>query len=758
MIVKASSPRPRAKTGLRREVESLREELSQARQQQAATAEVLKTISRSSFDLPVVLDALVATAARLCGATFAGIFLREGDRMRGGATIGLEASDVAEFMHLSLPVDNTTVSGRVILASQIVNIADVEADAGYDLASIRKVSGIRSMMGVPLLRNGRAEGVFFLGRNEADAFSDGQCELVQTFADQAVIAIETARLFEEVQARTRELQVSLEYQTATSDLLSVISRSPTQLQPVLDAIVETAARLCGADKAVIRQRQGDNYEAVAAHGFTPQQREFQRLNPVPAGAGSVVGRVALSHSTSHIPDIHADPDFTQFDLAKAAGFQSLLSVPLLREGELMGVLVLAHDEARPFTGEQIERAESFADQAVIAIENARLFEEVQQRNRELEATSEVLRVISSSPTDVQPVFEAIAESAARLCNSEYAYVQRFDGTHVHLMAHHGLTPEEDEATRRPFPMVPIRGYMGGRAILSGKVEHIADYEQDPEYVHKDVTRMMHLRSAVAVPMLRDGAAIGAILLDRTQSGYYSERQVQLLQTFADQAVIAIENARLFEEVQQRNRELTEALEQQTATGAILRVIAASPTDVQPVLDTLVESAARLCEAHDSIIILKEAGILSLKAHYGPMAVAPDSWPIGRNSVSGRAIWDRAPVHVHDLFEAADEFPVSHELAVRLGHRANGVRAADARGRGYRHRWPAPPRSAAVQPEADQSPRHLRRPGGDRHRERTVVRGSAGAQPRSDRGAGAADRNGRDPQRHRGLAHRCAACP
>ena len=268
---------------------------------------------------------------------------------------------------------------------------------------------------------------------------------------------------------------------------------------------------------------------------------------------------------------------------KELGYRTILMVPLLREGVAIGAIMIRRTEVRPFTDKQLELVRTFAAQAVIAIENVRLFRELETRNRDLTetleqqtATSDILRVISSSPTDVQPVFDTIAQNARRLCDAEFCAVFRYDGRLLHFVAHDGVTAEGVEAWNRLFPVAPGRGSGAGRAVLSGAVEQVPDVAADPEYSFGELARIVTFRSLVAVPILRDGHPIGAITVNRSQTGVLPTRQIDLLKTFADQAVIAIENVRLFKELEVRNRDLTETLEQQTATGEILRVISSSP--------------------------------------------------------------------------------------------------------------------------------------------------------------------------------------
>src|SRR3989454_235318 len=343
--------------------------------------------------------------------------------------------------------------------------------------------------------------------------------------------------------RIGELQAALaqanDQEAATSQILRVISRSPAEIRTVLDTVAESAARLCESFDADIWRRDGDRLVLVAHHGQIPAGPigEFT----LSLGRGTAGGRSVLDERTVQVADMQAEagefPDSSEN--ARRQGFRTILSVPLMREGVATGAIILRRTEAQPFTERQVALLQTFADQAVIAIENARLFNETKEALEQQTATSEILRVISSSPTDVQPVFDAIARSAMQLCEAQFSTVFRFDGTLLHFTAHCGWTPAGVDALRHAFPMRPHRGSAGGRAILSGAVEHIPDVHADAEYALGAVGDF--LRSTVAVPMLREGVAIGTINVNRFEPDPFSDRQIELLKTFADQAVIAIEN-------------------------------------------------------------------------------------------------------------------------------------------------------------------------------------------------------------------------
>ena len=512
------------------------------------------------------------------------------------------------------------------MEARAIHVPDVLADSEYTYGEIQKIAGYRAALGVPLLRKGEVVGVIFVSKNAPQPFTDNQIELVTTFADQAVIAIENTRLLSELRRRTDDLSEALEQQTVTADVLKVISRSAFDLQIVLDTLTESAAKLCEADMAGIVRPKGGEHYWVTSVNFPAAFMDYVKTRPILRDRGSVAGRALLEGRVVHIPDVVADPDFTFSEAQKRGGYRTVLAIPLLREGSPIGVIVLTCTAVRPFSDKQIEVLTTFADQAVIAIENVRLFDEVQARTRDLSelleqqtATSEVLNVISSSVTDAQPVFEVIARSAARVCNARLCHVFRFDGELIHFAATHGYEGKAIESIRRAYPVRPGRDSAAARAILDGTVVQIPDTEVDSEYRHGSTAREVNYRSVVAVPMLKAGRPSGAIVLARPQVGTFPERQIELLKTFADQAVIAIENARLLSELRQRTDDLSELLQQQTATADVLKVISRSTFDLQVVLETLTESAARLCEADMAAIIRQKDDAYYWAATYGTYA-------------------------------------------------------------------------------------------------------------------------------------------
>jgi GAF domain-containing protein len=627
---------------LLRENEQLRRERDEALEQQTATSKILEVIASSPTNIQPALDVVAENAARLCEADDAQILRLEGDILLRAASFG--SRQTAE----TRPVTREIVAGRAIIDRETVHVHDIRAadDQGFKHGAAFGIGESRTLLAVPLLREGMSIGTILIRRFQVRPFLDNQIALLKTFAAQAVIAIENVRLFKEIQERNAELREALAHQTATAEVLSIISRSPTDVQPVLDAIVESAARVCGVDDVNLRLCHNNTMVSRAHFGPVP-------ITSVEIGTDAPPVRCVREHGTFHIPDVWEENDSAMFF---APMVRSVLLVPLRQHGEFIGILSARRTEVRAFSPAQIKLLETFAEQAVIAVENVRLFNELQQRNRDLTealeqqtATSKILEVIASSPTDIQPVLKAIAESATRLCDATDAHISHFDGEILRLNAH-----TSDASLQRDVPI--SRNHIAGQAIIDRRTIHIHDLAAEPEDNYGAPRwRSLGFRTVLIAPLLREATAIGTITIRRTEVRPFTEKQVALLETFANQAVIAIENTRLFKEIQERNAELRQALEHQTATSEVLNIISRSPTDVQPVLDAIVESAARVCGIDDVALRLREGDVMVSRAHFGPIPMPRAAAEISIDVAAYRWIREHGTLHIPDV-RAQNEFP------------------------------------------------------------------------------------------------------
>src|SRR5262249_26961867 len=485
-------------------------------------------------------------------------------------------------------------------------------------------------------------------------------------AAQAVIAIENARLLNELRQRTDDLSESLEQQTATSEVLQVISRSPGQLEPVFKAMLENAVRICEAKFGTMVLREGDAFRTVALHNAPPAYAELRRRDPViHPHQQSVLFRAVATRQVVHIADIRLDQGYLagapgSVAIAETAGARTLLVVPMLKDNEVVGAILIYRQEVCPFTDKHIELVKNFAAQAVIAIENARLLNELRQRTDDLSealeyqtATSEVLNVISRSPNELQRVLDTILETAGRLCEADYACFFKLQDGKYHVVAANNA-----EAAYVKFllehPISTDRTSCVGRAAVERRTVHIPDCLADPEYKLHEYQRVGNHRSLLGVPLLRDGVPIAVIGLLRTVVKPYTSKQIELVTTFADQALIAIENVRLFEAEQARTRELSESLEQQTATADVLKVISSSLNDLRPVFEAIGQRAEQLCDADISSISMVDGDHIRLVSIHGVteegVKAARSVFPMSRNAetVIARTIRSAAICHVPDV--------------------------------------------------------------------------------------------------------------
>ncbi|HEX6158106.1 MAG TPA: GAF domain-containing protein, partial [Burkholderiales bacterium] len=503
-----------------------------------------------------------------------------------------------------------------------------------------------TVLAVPLVRGDELFGVITVWRYVQRLFTEREVDLVKTFTAQAVIAVQNVRLFNE----TKE---ALEQQTATADILRVISSSPATVQPVFEAILGKATDLCEAQLGVLFLLEGDVWRMVSHRGASPEAQEAHR--EIRPGPNTGLGRMRRERRAVHIEDLLDDADTAQRDPVRMSTIQKLgartfLAVPLLKDGNVIGAVVIYRKEVRPFGEAQIRLVGTFADQAVIAIENVRLFNETKEALEQQTATADVLKVISASPTDVAPVFDAILKSAVALCDAELAAMFSYDGKLVDMVAAHNWPREAQEYFAKVYPSPPSPKFLSGRTILSKALVQIPDAAADEHYDPRSVVTG-HWRRMVGVPMLREGEPLGAIMVAWRDPGETPRRQVELLQTFADQAAIAVGNVRLFNETK-------EALEQQTATADVLKVISGSRTDVAPVFDAILKSAVGLCDAELAAMFSYDGKLVDMVATHNWPREAQEYFakvypsPPSPKFLSGRTVLGKSLVEIADA--AADE--------------------------------------------------------------------------------------------------------
>ena len=631
-------------------------ELRESLQQQTATADVLKVIASSTGELAPVFETLLANATKLCEASYGDMWLCEGDDLRFAALHGslpeifLEQSRTGKLFRPAPDLPGA----RAIKTRQPVQFADLSTSKAYRdrepivIAAV-DIAGIRTLLAVPMLKEGKPVGVILIYRQEVRPFTEKQIELVQHFAAQAVIAIENARLLS-------ELRESLERQTATSDVLTVIASSTGELSAVFDRILENATRICEAKFANLFLYADSSFRIAAQQNAPAAYAEQWQKNPILSVDDSPrnpLTRLLTTKDVVHVDDLSADQGYIDqsprmVSLVESAKARTLVAVPMLKDDKLIGAIVIYRQEVRPFTHKQIELVQSFASQAVIAIENARLLNELRESLQQQTATSEILEVISNSPTDTQPAFDAIVRSGLRLFPDAAIVISVPEGETVHLGAIAVAEPADKAALQSRYPMPLTREYITGTAILDRQEMDISDARDTPLQLIPGGQNFLAsgYRAITVIPMMRGEATIGALSVVRRQPGALSDKQKELLRTFASQAVIAIENTRLFSE-------LRESLQQQTATADVLKVISRSAFDLQPVLDTLLTSAARLCQADHSFIFLREGDVYRCASGSGDIPewieyLKQQTIRPGRGTIAARTALEGHTIHIPDV--------------------------------------------------------------------------------------------------------------
>jgi GAF domain-containing protein len=646
-------------------------ELSDALERQTATADVLRAVSSSPGDLNAVFNAILANATRLCEAQYGGLFVREGDILRGVA-IQVWPKAAEEWLANEMIVDLDQSHPQLPLmlmakSGAVVQVPDLTANQAYldrepRLVSLVENAGARTFLAVPLMKDDALVGAFCIFRREVRLFSGRQIELLSSFADQAEIALENARLLKEIEQRTHDLAESLQQQTATSEVLQVISSSYGRVDPVFQSLLENATRICEAQLAQLWRFRDGAVIPIAKLGIPPQFAEFLARGMHRPGPLNPLSRMMATPAIIHIADYRLDEAFLSGDPLAVAGVElggirTLLVVPMIMDGALVGAIGIFRQEARPFSDKQVDLVSNFARQAVIAIENYRLVNELRESLAQQTATSEVLRVISSSPGDLEPVFEAMLENATRICEAKFTVLWGFRDGEPYIVSTLGVPEPFTEMQLReelkPGPLHPIRRIAETREIL-----HIPDYRLDPSYLNGDPlavagVELGGIRTLLLVPEIKDGVLIGVISIYRQEVRPFSDKQIELLNNFGKQAVIAIENVRLLNELRQRTGDLSEALEQQTATSEVLEVISSSPGELEPVFEAMLEKATRVCGSTFGTLYLREGEAFRAVSMYGAPAVYAQARlhalvNPGPGTGLGRLVRTKHVVHVADV--------------------------------------------------------------------------------------------------------------
>jgi len=546
----------------------LAQRLAEALEQEAATSRILHAMARSPGDVQPVFDAIADAALHLCRASSAVVFKFDGELLHIVALASVHRSGAEALRSVfPRPPSRDTAAARAALSGRMEVIPDVLGDAEYGIKGQAMQSSFRSTVSVPLLRDGRVIGVVGVGRPEPGPFSDSQIAMLQTFADQGVIAIENARLFHELAARNREVTDALAQQTATSEILRIISRSRTDVQPVFDIIAERSAKLCDADVGVVSRIDGELIRLAALYGVTQQGvKAIGRVFPMRLDMETVTARAVRTRSVVHVFDVLADSAYATTKAAQAGRFRTALGVPMISEGEVAGVIFVGRSVPRLFSDRQVELLELFADQAVITLQNARVFNQLEAQTRqltqsveELRALGEVGRVLSST-LNLETVLNTIASRAAELTGIEGASMFEYDEAREEFTFHTSYrVPDEVAAALQATRIRKGEGALGRLALTPEPVQ-IIDIADEASYQSRVRNMLVRRgwRSLLAVPLVRENRLLGGLVVNRSVPGAFPPEVIELLKTFAAQSALAIQNARLFREIEQKSRELESA--------------------------------------------------------------------------------------------------------------------------------------------------------------------------------------------------------
>ena len=634
-------------------------ELREALQQQTATSQVLHVISSSPGDLEPVFETMLENATRICDAKFGVLHRYQDGAFHTAAQVGVPPA-LADYHRKRGPYvpPPEMPLGRILQTKKVLHTVD-QAAAQFQPPSA-KLAGARTHIAVPMLKEDEVMGAITIYRTEVRPFTDKQIALVQNFAAQAVIAIENARLLNELRQRTDDLSEALSQQTATSDVLQVISSTPGELHPVFNTMLTKATELCEASYGALWLRDADGFRYAALHGDLPQlwidalhEGKVTRVRP-----DTPLARVAQTRKPLQVPDMGMDPSYRAGDPLPVSGvdiggIRTLAAVPMVKDDMLVGVISIYRKEVRPFTNKQMELLTNFAAQAVIAVENARLVNELRKRTDELTelleqqtATSEVLKVISASPGDLEPVFRAMLENATRICEASFGVMFRVEQGRFRMAAMLDLPPQLADELLRDGRFVPPSppGTPLDHVWRTKQVAATADGAALPS--PSPAATLGGARSTVAVPMLKDDELVGAFVIYRKEVRPFTDKQIELVSNFAAQAVIAIENTRLL-------NELRVSLEQQTATSEVLEVISTSPGDLTPVFNSILKNATRICEAKFSHLLLYDGEVFRAAAFEGTPAEFIKFWERGPRTLDPRtaprqAVTTKKIVHVPDM--------------------------------------------------------------------------------------------------------------